>query len=89
MVIPEAEKYLIDLGVPIFSTVVYRWPQAEPYSHVGRASDLARYREDSAPSSRRVLLAGDFMSMPYTEGAAESGQWAAGQIIRAVSRRAL
>lgn len=85
VVIPEAEKYLSDLGAHLAATVVYRWPQAEPYSQVGRASDLSRYRSDLAQSSGRVLLAGDYMSMPYTEGAAESGEWAANQIRRAAS----
>jgi hypothetical protein len=32
---------------------------------------------------QRVLLCGDYMSMSFTEGAAESGRWAAQQIQRA------
>lgn len=56
---------------------VYRWPMAEPCSIVGRAKDLRHYREQCAKLPPRLVLAGDYMSMPYTEGAAESGMWAA------------
>lgn len=34
-----------------------------------------------------ILLAGDYMSMPYTEGAAESGYWAAAMIARRTAGR--
>lgn len=84
--IPEAEKYLPALSRHIASAVLYRWAQAEPFSHLGRASDLRRYRAHSLHSAKRVLLAGDFMSTPYTEGAAESGRWAARQIIASRSQ---
>lgn len=75
----EAEKFLPGLAAHIAATRIYRWTHAEPYSPVGRAGDLLRYRSGGA-ADRRVLLAGDYMSMPFTEGAAESGKWAAGQI---------
>jgi oxygen-dependent protoporphyrinogen oxidase len=77
---PEAERYLPELSKHIASTMLYRWTHAEPYSHVGRATDLRRYREQALYSNKRVLLAGDYMNTPYTEGAAETGQWAANQI---------
>jgi oxygen-dependent protoporphyrinogen oxidase len=80
VVMPEAEKYLPELSKHITSTVFYRWTQAEPYSHVGRSMDLRIYRDRLHLSNKRVLLAGDYMNTPYTEGAAESGQWAANQI---------
>lgn len=79
----EAEKYLPELSKHITSTMLYRWTQAEPYSHVGRATDLRCYRDRLQYSNKCVLLAGDYMNTPYTEGAAESGQWAANQICRA------
>lgn len=82
-VLPEAERFLPGLSKHIGATRVYRWPHAEPCSHVGRAKDVNRYRRNCASSLPRVLLAGDYMSMPYTEGAAESGKWAAGQIAAA------
>jgi oxygen-dependent protoporphyrinogen oxidase len=79
-VLPEAEKYVPELSKHIASTVFYRWTQAEPYSHVGRVTDLRTYRDRLRHSNKRVVLASDYMNMPYTEGAAESGQWAANQI---------
>lgn len=82
-VMPEAEKFFPGLPAQLVASRTYRWPQAEPRSRVGRSGDLARYRA-SRGAGRRVLLAGDYMSMPYTEGAAESGQWAARQILEAV-----
>jgi len=36
---------------------------------------------------RLIVLAGDYMSMPYTEGAAESGVWAAQLVTDAANRR--
>ena len=80
---PEAEKYLPELSKHTVSTLLYRWTQAEPFSHMGRAIDLRRYRDRARDSGKRVWLAGDYMNTPYTEGAAESGQWAAHQIIAA------
>ncbi len=86
-VVPEAERYFPGLSAHIAATRIYRWKQAEPYSHVGRAKDLLNYRKNGRPLDQRVLLAGDYMSMPFTEGAAESGKWAAGQICNATSNK--
>jgi protoporphyrinogen/coproporphyrinogen III oxidase len=61
----------------IAQTHVYRWPMAEPCSNIGRAKDLQLYREQCSKQPPHLVLAGDYMSMPYTEGAAESGMWAA------------
>lgn len=55
---------------------VQRWEAAEPLSPVGRARAIAAYRA-SADARRRVLLAGDYMGSPWTDGAAETGMWAA------------
>ena len=82
----EAENFFPGLSTQIATTRIYRWKQAEPYSHVGRAKDLLHYRNNCHPFDQRVLLAGDYMSMPFTEGAAESGKWAAEQIGKALSR---
>lgn len=88
-VVPEAGKYFPGLSAHIAATRIYRWKQAEPYSHVGRAKDLLHYRKKGRPSEQRVLLAGDYMSMPFTEGAAESGKWAAEQIYNTASNPTL
>jgi len=86
-VAPEAEKYFPGLSTQIATTRIYRWKHAEPYSHVGRAKALLHYRNGRA-LDQRVLLAGDYMSMPFTEGAAESGKWAAEQICNAALNKA-
>jgi len=86
-VTPEAEKYFPGLSTQIATTRIYRWKHAEPYSHVGRAKALLHYRNGRA-LDQRVLLAGDYMSMPFTEGAAESGKWAAEQICNAALNKA-
>lgn len=81
----EAEKFFPGLCSQIAATRIYRWQQAMPYSPLGRAKDLRHYRRDCRPLDQRVLLAGDYMSTPFTEGAAESGRWAAEQIFQAVA----
>jgi oxygen-dependent protoporphyrinogen oxidase len=80
----EADEYLPGLSTRIATARLYRWRQAEPLSHVGRARDIAQYRQDERSLQRRVWLAGDYMSMPFTEGAAEAGKWAAGEICKRV-----
>ncbi len=75
---PELELYFPGLLDSIAVTRVYRWHQAEPRSPIGRSQAIYSYRMKN--SDKRVLLAGDYLSMPYTEGAAESGLWAARKI---------
>jgi oxygen-dependent protoporphyrinogen oxidase len=87
-VLPEVERLLPGISAQIAVTRIYRWPEAEPLSPVGRAKNVRRYRERIAAAPwPRVLLAGDYLSMPFTEGAAESGIWAAQTIIRAHENR--
>lgn len=78
-----AQVHLPDLPEHVRQTRVYRWPMAEPCSDIGRAKDLQLYREQCGKLPPRLVLAGDYMSMPYTEGAAESGMWAAELTARA------
>jgi oxygen-dependent protoporphyrinogen oxidase len=52
-----------------------------PLSPIGRSRNVARYR-GSINGSTRVYLAGDYMGMPFTEGAAETGKWAAEALIK-------
>ena len=76
----ELENYLPDISRNIAFTRVYRWLYAEPMSPVGRCSDIKAYRE-TIQGNNRVLLAGDYVGMPFTEGAAETGLWAASTIL--------
>lgn len=77
----SVERYLPGLVSNVSATMVCRWPFAEPRSPVGRSADLETYRRMCRETTPAVLLAGDYMSMPYTEGAAESGVWAAEQVL--------
>ncbi len=78
-VIPELERYLPGVASRIGFVHLHRWAEAEPCSPPGRATHLQAYRE-SWRADRRVILAGDYMGIPCTEGAAESGRWAAARI---------
>lgn len=79
--LPELEGILPGLSRQIIFSKLYRWPLAEPKSPVGRSRNIAAYRENGSRQCR-VLLAGDYLGMPFTEGAAETGRWAAEQILR-------
>jgi len=81
---PELERYFPDISKKLVFTKIYRWREAEPLSPIGRSKDLNTYRTDKNP--RRIFLAGDFMSMPWTDGAAESGKWAANAIAPKIVR---
>ncbi len=83
-VIPELEHYLPGIASRIAFTRMHRWLEAEPCSPPGRATHLHGYRE-TWHADRRVILAGDYMGIPCTEGAAESGRWAAAQIAGALA----
>jgi oxygen-dependent protoporphyrinogen oxidase len=78
-VLPELERYLPGVGSAITMVHVVRWPAAEPRSPVGRARAIAEYRHRPR-QDRRVLLAGDYLAMPWTDGAADAGAWAAAEL---------
>jgi len=76
VVLKEMEKYLVRVSGNIMFTKIYRWKEAVPMSPLGRTRNVAQYRK-SVDGSTKVFLAGDYMGMPFTEGAAETGRWAA------------
>lgn len=78
---PELEHLLPGISHHIVFQRVYRWLHAEPKSPVGRSKNIEIYRKRTSQNSR-VLLAGDYMGMPFTEGAAETGLWCATHIIK-------
>jgi oxygen-dependent protoporphyrinogen oxidase len=82
----SVRDYFPALPSHIRQSRVYRWPAAEPLSPVGRAATLHAYRHRCAHQVPALLLAGDYMSMPFTEGAAESGHWAASMVTQASNR---
>ena len=81
VVLAELEKYFPGVSEHVLFTKTYRWKEAMPRSPLGRSRNVARYRE-SITAATRVFLAGDYMGMPFTEGAAETGKWAAEGLLR-------
>lgn len=80
------EPLLPSLPGHVVGSHVIRWPAAEPLSWVGRAAAIRRYRDLQKTKPASILLAGDYMGMPFTEGAAESGEWAAQAILSPAPR---
>jgi protoporphyrinogen/coproporphyrinogen III oxidase len=48
--------------------------------HVGHATAVQRCRE-RLPAGSPVLLAGDFLGLPWSDSAAFNGRWAADRLI--------
>ncbi len=80
----ETEKYLPGLSENLRFAKVYRWREAAARTPVGRARNVAQYRS-GVDRSTRVFLAGDYMGLPYTDGAAETGQWAAAALLKTLT----
>lgn len=78
-VMPELGNYFPGIAQKIRFAHFCRWPEAEPCSPIGRGADLRQYRVQWRPGMK-VILAGDYMGIPCTEGAAESGKWAASAV---------
>ncbi len=83
VVLEELEKYFPGVCGHILFTKIYRWREAMPRSPVGRSNNIARYRASITPSTK-VFLAGDYMGMAFTEGAAETGKWAAQSLMQSL-----
>ncbi len=81
VVLKEMEKYFVGISENMLFTKIYRWKEASPMSPLGRSRNVAQYRM-AVNGSTRVFLAGDYMGLPCTEGAAESGKWAAEALMR-------
>lgn len=85
--VDAAQELLPGLGAHVRHSHVARWGHAEPCSPVGRARHAAAYRRATQSRPAGIVLAGDYTGMPYTEGAAESGVWAAGVLRQVLERR--
>jgi oxygen-dependent protoporphyrinogen oxidase len=72
-IIPEAERHFHGLSESMRFSHIVHWPEAEPMSPIGRSQSVSRYRRGVNPS-RRVLLAGDYLGLPYTDSAAHTGK---------------
>ncbi len=80
-VLEDVERFIAGISTSLIFTKIYRWKEAAAMTPPGRSRNIARYRNAVDPSMG-VFLAGDYMGFPCTEGAAESGKWAAEAIMR-------
>jgi oxygen-dependent protoporphyrinogen oxidase len=80
-VLAELENHLPGLAGNPLDALVMRWPEAVPLAAPGHAQAIARWRKTLDPGSR-VLLAGDYLNFPWSDGAAASGIWAARWILQ-------
>ena len=77
--VPEAARGLA--GVTIC-----RWHAALPWVPPGQAGRVARYRRAVEAGPARVILAGDYLGLPFTDSVTHTGQWAAAQALRQLTR---
>ncbi len=79
--LPELDHILAGISDNIVFHKLYRWKYAEPKSPVGRSRKIDKYRKTLSKEAK-ILLAGDYIGMPFTDGAAETGLWAASHILK-------
>ncbi len=75
----ESEVHFPGLRDEIIFSHLVRWNYAEPLSPIGRSRAIIKYRARWG-YPLRVILAGDYMATPTTDGAAHSGLWAADKL---------
>lgn len=76
----EIEKILPAISSHLELKKLSSWKYAMPYTPIGRASAVSHYRKTRSDTNR-IWLAGDYLGLPWTDSAAETGEWAAGQIV--------
>ncbi len=86
-VLAEMDRYYPNLCDSVAAMRIYRWKEAMPFTPPGRGRLVAQYRASRCDSTR-VFLAGDYIGMPFTEGAAETGAWAARSLVSHLSEPA-
>jgi oxygen-dependent protoporphyrinogen oxidase len=73
-ILDELQTYFPRIKNHVDFVKLFRWRYAEPLSYVGRARAIRDYKAH-IDANTRIFLAGDYMSMPFTEGAAQSAFW--------------
>jgi oxygen-dependent protoporphyrinogen oxidase len=81
-VLRELDRWLPGVTASAVDAEVRRWRHALPIMGPGRAQAIATYR---AEATGRVILAGDYLGFPASEGALESGLWAADRLLEGVA----
>jgi oxygen-dependent protoporphyrinogen oxidase len=72
-ILPSVNTYLPGIKDSIEFTHIVRWNEAMPITNVGRCHLLKSYYEDLS-ISKGILLAGDYMGLPFSDSAAFSGK---------------
>lgn len=75
----DIETVLPNLYIMTYKKVLFRWPLAMPCTPMGRAKAVVEYRQTRTPHTR-LWLAGDYLGLPWTDSAAQTGIWAAKQV---------
>ncbi len=78
--VDAATPLLPGLARRVIESHLSRWQEALPYMRVGHATAVRHYR-DRLPDESAVLLAGDYLGLPWSDSAAFNGRWAADRLI--------
>jgi protoporphyrinogen/coproporphyrinogen III oxidase len=81
-VVAELSDLVPEAGRGLVGATVYRWRAALPWVPPGQAARVASYRRAVEAEPTRVLLAGDYLGLPFTDSVTHTGQWAAAQALR-------
>jgi len=76
----DIEMIFPDLYIHVDTKNVSRWQYAMPCIPVGHAARVQQYR-DSRKINNKLWLAGDYLGLPWTDSAAQTGIWAANQVL--------
>jgi oxygen-dependent protoporphyrinogen oxidase len=80
-VVAELSDLVPEAGRGLVGASVYRWRTALAWVPPGQAARVARYRRAVQTEPARVILAGDYLGLPFTDSVTHTGQWAAAQAL--------
>ncbi len=79
----DVESILPAIYANLHGKKICRWPYAMPCTPIGRAKAVKEYR-DTRNKNHKIWMAGDYLGFPWTDSAAQTGLWAADQVIQAM-----
>jgi protoporphyrinogen/coproporphyrinogen III oxidase len=82
VVVAELSELVPEAGRGLVGATVCRWRTALAWVPPGQAGRVARYRRAVEAERPRVLLAGDYLGLPFADSVTYTGQWAAAQALR-------
>jgi oxygen-dependent protoporphyrinogen oxidase len=81
-VVAELSDLVPEAGRGLVGATVCRWRAALAWVPPGQAARVARYRRAVEAEPARVVLAGDYLGLPFTDSVTHTGQWAAAQALQ-------